>query len=304
VGVWSQIVSAFTAARRVDQALAEPMRPQTMAIPDPEGHISVEGLAFAAPGTEQAVLRGISFALNAGESLGVIGPTAAGKSTLARLIVGVWRPYSGVVRLDGADTYTWEREDFGRHVGYLPQDIELFAGTVRDNIARFGPADPEAVVVAARKVGIHDMILRLPRGYDTEIGDGGAVLSGGQRQRLGLARAIYGSPRLVVLDEPNSNLDGAGEEALRQVLAHLKRENVTVVIVAHKPSLLVVVDKILVLRNGMIERFGPTATIMAAFAPPAAPRVAQASAPGIAQGAAAQPAIPAGTNAGPNGGRG
>ena len=267
VGVWGQLVEAFAAAKRVDEALAQPLREQQMQLPDPEGHLSVEGITFAAPNTEIAILRGISFQLAAGESLGVIGPTASGKSTMARLLMGVWRPYSGVVRLDGADVFGWDREDFGRHVGYLPQDIELFSGTVRDNIARFQECEPEAVVRAAKLVGIHEMILRLPKGYDTEIGEGGAVLSGGQRQRIGLARAIFGDPKFVVLDEPNSNLDGQGEEALRQVLLHLKCERVTVVIIAHRPSTLVTVDKILVLRNGLIDRMGPTSQIMAAFAP-------------------------------------
>ena len=269
VGVWNQIISAFSAAKRVDAALAQPMRETTMRLPDPMGKLTVEGVTFAAPGTEIAILRGVTFGLNPGESLGIIGPTAAGKSTLARLIVGVWKPYSGVVRLDGADTYTWDRSDFGRHVGYLPQDIELFAGTVADNIARFGEADPELVIEAARKVGIHDMILRLPKGYDTEIGEGGTSLSGGQRQRIGLARAVFGSPRLVLLDEPNSNLDGEGEEALRQVLARLKQDQVTVVIVAHRPSMLVNVDKLLVLRAGLVDRIGPTAQVMTQLMPQA-----------------------------------
>lgn len=292
-GVWSQLVEAVTAARRVDRALEQQLREQQMQLPDPEGNLTVEGVTFAAPNTEVAVLRGVSFMLPAGESLGIIGPTAAGKSTLARLLVGIWRPYSGIVRLDGADVFSWDREDFGRHVGYLPQDIELFAGTVRDNIARFQDSSPDAVVQAARLVGIHDMILRLPKGYDTEIGEGGAVLSGGQRQRIGLARAVFGNPKFVVLDEPNSNLDGQGEEALRQVLMHLKRLQVTVVIIAHRPSMLVNVDKILVLRNGVVDRMGPTAAIMAQFAPNAPQlRVVQGgqAAPQV-QAAAAAPAI-------------
>ncbi len=284
VGVWSQLVNAFAAAKRVDQMLAQPMRDQQMQLPEPEGQLSVEGITFAAPGSELAILRGVSFALQAGDSLGVIGPTAAGKSTLARLLVGVWKPYSGVVRLDGADVFGWEREDFGRHVGYLPQDIELFAGNVRDNIARFGNVDADAVVEAARRVGIHEMILRLPKGYDTDIGEGGAVLSGGQRQRIGLARAIYGNPKFVVLDEPNSNLDGQGEEALRQVLMHLKQQGCTVVIIAHRPSMLVTVDKIMVLRNGVVDRMGPTAAIMAQFAPNTAPLR-------VVQGGAGQPQV-------------
>jgi ABC-type protease/lipase transport system fused ATPase/permease subunit len=205
----------------------------------------------------------VSFGLAAGESLGVIGPSAAGKSTLARLIVGVWRPGSGAVRLDGADVAAWPREKLGPHIGYLPQDVELFEGTASENIARFGAADPAQVVRAAQAAQVHELILRLPNGYDTEIGEGGCTLSPGQRQRIALARALYGRPAIVVLDEPNANLDHEGDQALVHALRALKQAGVTVVIIAHRPSLLGGVDKLLVLRDGAIEAFGARSEIMA-----------------------------------------
>jgi len=217
---------------------------------------------FGFPGATEATVRGISFALAAGESLAIVGPSAAGKTSLVRLIVGTLRPSAGHVRLDGADVFQWRRDAFGRHVGYLPQDVELFAGTVRENIARFSEATDAAVIAAAQMAGCHEMILRLSLGYDTQIGDGGALLSGGQRQRIGLARAVIGRPRLVVLDEPNANLDGEGEAALMQALIALKRDKVTVVVVSHRPSLVAHVDKMLVLRAGALELFGPREPVL------------------------------------------
>ncbi len=251
-----------------DLLAAEPPRGFGMQLPRPQGRLSVERLVFAPPGFDRPLIKGISFDLPAGQGLGLIGPSAAGKSTLARLLVGAWKPNVGHVRLDGADVYSWSRADFGRHVGYLPQDIELFAGTVRDNIARFQDAEPAEIVEAARKAGIHEMILRLPNGYETEIGEGGAALSGGQRQRIALARALFGSPCLLVLDEPNANLDSEGEQALAQTLVELKAAGTTIVVIAHRPAVLNTVDKIIVLRDGAIEMFGPRAEIVARLAGP------------------------------------
>src|SRR5690606_3916585 len=214
-------------------------------------------------GSREPVLRGISFKLDAGETLGVVGASAAGKTTLSRLLVGSWTPTAGHVRLDGADVAVWEGADRGRHVGYLPQDVELFEGTVRENIARMQEASDDDVVAAAELAGVHEMILRLPAGYDTQIGDDGVRLFGGQRQRVALARAAFGSPRLVVLDEPNSNLDTDGEVALANAIRRMKAEGATIVIVAHRPSVLAQVDKLLVLRQGMVEAFGPRDEVMA-----------------------------------------
>ena len=257
IGTWKQVVAARAASVRLRHMFRSiPPRVRSMALPPPHGHITVERLAFAYPGSGASALRGITFEILPGEALAVVGPSAAGKSTLARLLVGVWPPSSGTVRLDGADVSLWDRADFGRYVGYLPQEVELFAGTVRDNIARMGNTPPGAVVHAAKMAGVHDMILRLPLGYETEIGECGAVLSGGQRQRIALARALLGRPRLLVLDEPNSNLDSDGEQALSDAIQAVKDDGGAVVIIAHRPSLLEHVDKILVLRDGQIHAYG------------------------------------------------
>jgi len=215
------------------------------------------------PGADEPTLRGVSFELAPGEVLGIIGPSAAGKSTLARLIAGTWTPTAGKVRLDGADIAIWHDSGGSHHVGYLPQDIELFAGTVRDNIARLGDAGPAAVIEAAKLVGLHEAIMRLPRGYNSEIGEAGLRLSGGQRQRIGLARAIFGRPRLVVLDEPNASLDHEGEEALHQAIARLKETGTTICMIAHRPSVLGLADKLLVLRNGAVDAYGTRADVIA-----------------------------------------
>ncbi|WP_439580696.1 ATP-binding cassette domain-containing protein, partial [Elioraea sp.] len=209
-----------------------------------------------------ATIKGVSFALEPGESLAVIGPSAAGKTTLIRLLIGVLEPTAGTVRLGGANVYTWMREDVGRHIGYLPQDVELFDGTVLENIARMGTPDADAVFAAAELAGCHEMILRLPKDYRTEIGEGGTFLSAGQRQMIGLARALYGRPKLVVLDEPNSNLDGEGESSLLRALAALKEQGTTVVLVSHRPALVQGVDKVAILREGMIEQFGPRTEVL------------------------------------------
>ena len=263
MGTWKQLVSARESWRRLDRFFDLPrLRVSDMILPSPAGHLSIEQLLFGFPGATEATVRGISFSLEAGESLAIVGPSAAGKTSLVRLIVGTLRPTAGHVRLDGADVFQWRRDAFGRHVGYLPQDVELFSGTVRENIARFSEATDEAVIAAAQMAGCHEMILRLQQGYDTQIGDGGALLSGGQRQRIGLARAVIGRPRLVVLDEPNANLDGEGEAALMQALTALKRDKVTVVVVSHRPSLVAHVDKMLVLRAGALELFGPREPVL------------------------------------------
>lgn len=271
IGSWKGFLTARSAYTRLHDLLGLiPERPRFMSLPAPTGSLTLDGVLAAPPGSNVPVLRGIRFEIAAGEIVGVIGPSAAGKSTLARVVLGVWPAASGKVRLSGADINHWNREELGPHIGYLPQDIELFDGTVSENIARFGEVDSEKVVAAAQRAQVHDMILRLPKGYDTPIGDGGAVLSGGQRQRIGLARAMYGKPVLVVLDEPNSNLDDQGEAALVKAIAQLKADGSTVLIITHRPSILNSVDKILVLREGQVEVFGPRDQVLAQFARPTA----------------------------------
>lgn len=276
INSWRGFVVTRSAYDRLHSVLAQatPER-EAMKLPKPNGMLTVEGLVAAPPGVQKPVLQGISFALSKGEVLGIIGPSAAGKSTLARLMVGVWGPASGHVRLDGADVYKWDPEELGPHIGYLPQDVELFDGAVCENIARFSEPDHEKVVIAAKSAGVHDMILRLPNGYDTLIGEGGSVLSGGQRQRIALARALYGDPAFIVLDEPNSNLDGEGEEALRSAVINLKSAGKTVVIIAHRPSIVTLVDKILVLQNGRIATFGTPSEVLPQIASASGKRVAQ-----------------------------
>jgi PrtD family type I secretion system ABC transporter len=271
VASWRSLVEAQAAWRRLDQLLKEtPHAAPHTELPAPQGALEVERAVFAFKDAEKPILRGVSFSLQAGEALALVGPSASGKSTLARLIVGVWKPVSGVVRLDGADVATWPREALGPHIGYLPQDVELFGGTVAENIARLREPDAAEVIRAAQRAHVHDLVVRLPKGYDTEIGESGQALSPGQRQRIALARALYGKPRLVVLDEPNANLDHEGEEALLRTLALLKSDAITVVIIAHRPSLLRGVDKMLVLREGTAERFGTCAEVMARVTPRAA----------------------------------
>jgi ATP-binding cassette subfamily C exporter for protease/lipase/ATP-binding cassette subfamily C protein EexD len=272
VAGWRSLVEARAAWRSLRDLLSEGKEAPATALPAPSGAIEAERVSFAFSGAERPVLRGVSFSLPAGEALGVIGPSASGKSTLLRLALGVWKPSSGTMRLDGADAAAWSRARLGAYVGYLPQDVELFSGSVAENIARLGEPDAAAVVRAAQRAHVHDMILRLPKGYDTEVGEAGQALSPGQRQRIALARALYsevsGSPRLVVLDEPNASLDQQGDEALLQTLQGLKAEGVTVLIVAHRPSLLRGVDKLLVLREGAVEMFGPRGAVMARLTRP------------------------------------
>src|SRR5258706_3616782 len=264
IAAWRGLVEARGAWKRLAKLLgdAKAATPAT-SLPAPQGALKVERVVFGIKGVERPILRGVSFDLTPGESLGVIGPSASGKSTLAPLAVGVWRPASGAVRLDGAEVSAWPRADLGPYIGYLPQDVELFGGTVAENIARLGEPDSARVVQAAQRANVHELILRLAKGYDSDIADGGSALSPGQRQRIALARALYGDPRFVVLDEPNANLDREGDEALLRALARLKQDRVTVLIVAHRPSLLRSVDKLLVLRDGAVELFGPREDVMA-----------------------------------------
>jgi ATP-binding cassette subfamily C exporter for protease/lipase len=250
----------------------------------PKGNLAVEGLIASAPGGQVAIIRGVSFAVPAGQILAIVGPSASGKSTLARLMVGLWPAANGKVRLDGVDIYPWNKAELGPHVGYLPQGIELFDGSLAENIARFGEVDMAKVEAAARAVGLHEAILALPDAYETLIGDEGCFLSGGQRQRVGLARAIYGNPRFVVLDEPNSSLDEAGEAALVNTLLGLKAQGTTLIVITHRTSVLAAADLMLVLRDGQVQIAGPRDEVLAALhkaatAPAAAPAAGLAATP-------------------------
>lgn len=264
VGNWKGFVAARGAFSRIRGlfviAGAENKR---MSLPRPRGGLRVSELIAAAPGPNNPpIITNVTFALEPGEILGVVGPSAAGKSTLARVLVGVWPALRGAVRLDGSDLSHWNPEELGRHVGYLPQDVELFSGTIAENIARFQDVNPEEVIFAARLAGCHELIQRMPQGYNTQIGEGGQALSGGQRQRIGLARALYAKPSLIVLDEPNANLDSAGEEALLAAAQKLKEMSVTVVIITHKINILAVVDKILILTDGVVQAFGAREVVL------------------------------------------
>lgn len=263
ISVWKQIGSTRSAYERLTQLLEHnPAREAGMALPKPVGIINVESVTAAPPGGKVPVIKGLSFSLNAGEVLGIIGPSGSGKSTLARLLVGVWPAASGKVRLDGADVYLWNKDELGPHIGYLPQDIELFAGTVSENIARFGEIHAEKVILAAKRAGVHEMILNMPEGYDTVLGGGGAGLSGGQKQRIGLARAMYDDPSLIVLDEPNSNLDDVGEQALLAAIIDLRKRGKTIVLITHRTSILGATSKLLLLQDGMVKMFGPTKEVI------------------------------------------
>lgn len=261
---WKGVLQARKALERLREVLNNaPERIENIELPQPTGKILFDKVFFAPASNSKPIIKGVSFAIEPGEILGVIGPSAAGKSTIAKLVTGVWRPNSGAVRLDGADVYYWKRGDFGKYVGYLPQDVELFAGTVKDNIARMDKkADDKNVVIAASDADAHNMILALPHGYSTEIGDGGAMLSAGQRQRIGLARAFYGKPKLIVLDEPNSNLDSDGEMALANSLNNARKNNSTVIIISHKPAIIKLTDKLLVIKDGQVAAFGPSKEIV------------------------------------------
>jgi ATP-binding cassette, subfamily C, type I secretion system permease/ATPase len=263
IGAWKSLVAARTSRDRLRRLFQrQPVATSAMELPVPEGHISMDQLSVKAP-DGRPILKAVSWDLAAGEVMAVVGPSASGKSTLCRLLTGVWPPDDGHVRLDGAEVHHWDRVAFGRHVGYLPQDVELFAGSVRDNIARMAEASDEAVIAAARLAGVHEMILRLPEGYATEVGAQGATLSGGQRQCIGLARAMFGTPRVVVLDEPSASLDQVGESAVLDAIGRLKARGCTVILVVHRPRLLTHVDKVLVLSEGAGVLFGPRDQVLA-----------------------------------------
>lgn len=265
VAVWKQFLSMRSSYGRLEDLLRTfPARPETMSLPKPAGRVSVSNLVAVPPGSNVTVLRGVNLEIEAGTVVGVIGPSASGKSSLARLLVGVWRPAGGSVRLDGAEVSAWNKAELGPSIGYLPQDVELFEGTIGENIARFGEVNSELVIEAARMAGVHEMILHLPQGYDTVIGVAGG-LSGGQRQRLGLARALYGEPSLIVLDEPNSNLDEVGEAALVKAINELKSKGATVILITHRTSIIGVVDKVLVMQAGTSAAFGPRDEVLAAL---------------------------------------
>ncbi|MEY4750543.1 MAG: hypothetical protein RIQ60_2757 [Pseudomonadota bacterium] len=274
IGLWRNLVSARAAWTRLDLLLTGmPPAPVRMPLPRPTGRLTVEAAVAMSPGTQVAILRGVNLVAEPGDIVGVIGPSASGKSSLARLLVGLWPPAMGAVRLDGADVAPWAQGELGPHIGYMPQGVELLDGTVAENIARFGLIDSEAVVRAARLAGVHDMILRLPQGYDTPIGGqaGAGVLSGGQRQRVALARALYGNPALVVLDEPNSNLDGAGEAALHDALVGLKARKATTFVITQRNGVLQLADKLLWLQNGQVMAYGPRHEVLLHLASGGAP---------------------------------
>src|SRR5690554_631506 len=271
VGTWKGFSVARAQYSRLGQLLEDvPAEIDPMPLPDPVGELSLEQVNVMPPGSKTLTVHDVSLRLEAGETLGIVGPSASGKSTLARAILGVWPVISGKVRLDGADISTWNRHLLGPHIGYLPQDIELFDGTVSENISRFGAINPDAVVTAAKMAGVHEMILKLPKGYDTFIGGAGGALSGGQRQRIGLARAIFGHPKLLVLDEPNSNLDEQGEKELVAAMQRIQQRGCTIVVITHRTMVLQVVDKILVMKEGAAVNFGTRDQVLGNLLGPAA----------------------------------
>ncbi len=280
IGSWKGFSSARTSYERLEGLLENfPHANEHMELPAPQGEILLEGVVVIPPNAQQPSIKGISMKIDKGDVVGIIGPSAAGKSSLARIILGLWPLAAGKARLDKADIYQWDKVDLGKYIGYLPQDIELFEGTISQNIARFAEVDAGKVVEAAKKAGVHEMILRLPDGYDTKIGAGGESLSGGQRQRVGFARAIYDNPVLVVLDEPNSNLDDQGEAALVQAIQSLKENETTVVIITHRPSILQVTNKLAVIKQGLLELYGNTNEVLSAIAAANQAATAQAQRP-------------------------
>ncbi len=293
VATWRSYITARESFLRLADLLAEhPERDPALKRARPQGHLKVDQVSASAPGRPLPILQQVSLEVQAGEVLVVLGPSGSGKSTLARVMMGIWGQTDGVVLLDGVPIDTWDREELGPHVGYLPQDIELFDGTIAENIARMGEIDPLQVIAAAKAAGLHEMILRFPRGYDTSMGEAGSLLSGGQRQRVALARALYGQPALVVLDEPNANLDDAGEQALGRAVLGLKQAGSTVVLVTHRPGAIGLADKLLVMQDGRVRLFGPRDEVLRALRPPQP--AAAAAAPTIPASAdpAAGPAAP------------
>lgn len=288
---WRNVANARESLERLETLLAKiPARPVGLPLPPPQGVLMAENISATAPGMSEMILKNVSLVAPPGKMLAVVGPSASGKTSLTHLLVGVWPCVNGKVRLDGVDIYTWSKRELGSHIGFLPQNVALFEGTIAENIARFGELDQEKIEAATKLTGLHDYILSLPDAYDTDIGTEGAILSGGMRQRIGLARAIYGQPKLVVLDEPNANLDDAGEAALLATLQALRAQGTTVVVVTHRTSLLAVADLMLVLMDGEVKLFGPRADVLAALQGQGAP--AAAGAPGQAPGPSA-PAAPA-----------
>ncbi len=284
VAAWKGLVSARAAYDRIQTELSTPLpRRSSTRLPTPSGRLTLERISVEVPGRERPVLNDIVLDLSPGESLGIIGPSAAGKTTLARVILGLVEPTGGRARLDGADVATWSRDEVGRHIGYLPQDIELFATTLKRNIARMAEPDDDLVIEAATLAGVHDMILRLPLGYDTQVADVFRNLSGGQRQRIAIARSFYGNPRLMVLDEPNSNLDSEGENALLRALLRARERGVTTIVIAHRARVLMTVDRMLLLRDGRTEMLGPRDEVMARVLPQPQPQQAPAAMREVAQ---------------------
>jgi PrtD family type I secretion system ABC transporter len=270
IEVWKQVSSAYKSYNKINSSFERAtVRREGMSIPNPAGRLSAENVFFAPPASKPGeqpkyTLKGLNFVLEPGKSLAIIGPSGAGKSTLARLLVGTWKPTAGHIRLDNADVFNWNREDFGKHVGYLSQGVELFIGSIKENIGRLDKnADPKKIIEAAKITSAHEMVSRFPHGYETDIGLAGNLLSGGQRQRVGLARAFYGDPKLVVLDEPNSNLDDKGEKALVEAMMASTKKGNSVVVISHRPSILAFVDMIMVLQDGMIVAYGPKDEVMA-----------------------------------------
>ena len=276
VASWKTFSSARISYKRLNELLLEfDEIEERISLPEPEGKIEFQNVVVVPPLAQKPVLKNISFTINPGESVGVIGPSAAGKSTLAKAAVGVWPVVNGSVRVDGADIKHYNRDELGEHIGYLPQDIELFEGTIAENIARFRSEDPQKIIEAAKLSGTHDLILNLPNGYETRVGPGGASLSGGQKQRIGLARAVYGMPKMVILDEPNSNLDDAGEYALMMALRVLKQRGTTLLFITHRKNLLALADKIAVVKDGMLSLYGPRDEVLTALSPNAQNNQAQ-----------------------------